>query len=104
MRWSRTPPITDCWLYALTWLTIGCAGAFAAGCTRGNTTALRTTTQTSTALTSGTKIETLLLDSPYPWGAFRPELGAETLAGPLRYRERGHLTRQVASLCSRLAP
>src|SRR5262249_51669397 len=54
---------------------------------RGSTTRTRTTVQTRTALNSGTKPGSLLLGTPYPWDAFRPEHGAATLARRLlRYR------------------
>src|SRR5713226_6390198 len=53
--------------YELSWVTA--ALEVAAGCpTCGRITVARTTLQTTTALSSGITL-TLLLESPYPWGA-----------------------------------
>src|SRR5579859_1332555 len=81
IRCALRLPTTDCWLYAVSWVTTGSDGAEAGGCRRGRTTVARTTVHTRTARKSATKPTCSSFRSPYPWGAFRPELGAETCGG-----------------------
>src|SRR5579859_891116 len=81
IRCALRLPTTDCWLYAVSWVTTGRDGAEAGGCMRGRTTVARTTVHTRTARKSATKPTCSSFRSPYPWGAFRPELGAETCGG-----------------------
>src|SRR5256884_6430977 len=69
--------ITELRSKALSWVTATATERWAGGSNRGKITVTRITTHTSTARNSGSNPYCApSLDSPYPGGGFRPELGA----------------------------
>src|ERR1700680_2717336 len=68
-RWSRACRTTERRSYELSWVTATLAMGWVGGASRGKMMVARTTVQTATARSSGSKLFRSSLKSPYPWGA-----------------------------------